>query len=91
MMLLTIFFLLNAAEECYAHGYLQNPPARNSMWRFGFKTPVNYNDNELFCGGATVMNEKNDGRCGVCGDPWHVKDQPHMDGGRSEFFYAHHN
>ena len=21
------------------------------MWRFGFPNPVNYNDNELFCGG----------------------------------------
>lgn len=28
-----------------------NPPARNAMWRFGFPNPVNYNDNELFCGG----------------------------------------
>lgn len=28
-----------------------NPPARNAMWRFGFPTAVNYNDNELFCGG----------------------------------------
>ena len=24
------------------------------MWRVGFKTPRNYNDNELFCGGFTV-------------------------------------
>jgi hypothetical protein len=28
-----------------------DPPARNSMWRFGFATPVDYNDNELYCGG----------------------------------------
>lgn len=28
-----------------------DPPARNAMWRFGFPNPVNYNDNELFCGG----------------------------------------
>lgn len=28
-----------------------DPPARNSMWRFGYPNPVNYNDNELFCGG----------------------------------------
>lgn len=33
------------------HGRLMDPPARNSMWRFGFANPVNYNDNELFCGG----------------------------------------
>lgn len=34
-----------------SHGRLMDPPARNSMWRFGFPNPVNYNDNELFCGG----------------------------------------
>lgn len=28
-----------------------DPPSRNAMWRFGFQNPVNYNDNELFCGG----------------------------------------
>lgn len=33
------------------HGRLMEPPARNSMWRFGYPNPVDYNDNELFCGG----------------------------------------
>ena len=33
------------------HGRLMVPPARNAMWRFGFRNPVNYNDNELYCGG----------------------------------------
>lgn len=28
-----------------------NPPARNAMWRFGYPNPVNYDDNELYCGG----------------------------------------
>ena len=36
------------------HGYLQEPPSRSSMWRFGFNTPPNYNDNQLFCGGFDV-------------------------------------
>ena len=36
------------------HGYLQEPPSRSSMWRFGFNTPHNYNDNQLFCGGFDV-------------------------------------
>ena len=22
------------------------------MWRFGYLNPINYNDNEVFCGGA---------------------------------------
>lgn len=28
-----------------------DPPARNCMWRFGYSTPVNYDDNQLWCGG----------------------------------------
>lgn len=38
-----------------AHGRLISPPSRSSMWRFGFSTPENYNDNELFCGGIAVI------------------------------------
>ena len=35
-----------------SHGYMKNPASRNCMWRYGFRTPVNYNDNELWCGGT---------------------------------------
>lgn len=41
----------NTRHGAEGHGRLMDPPARNSMWRFGFPNPVNYNDNELFCGG----------------------------------------
>nr|CAD7456808.1 unnamed protein product [Timema tahoe] len=65
------------------HGRLMDPPSRNSMWRFGFPNPVNYNDNELFCGGYAVQWEQNQGRCGVCGDPFHFIDpRPHEAGGQ---------
>ncbi|XP_066941986.1 uncharacterized protein [Macrobrachium rosenbergii] len=65
------------------HGYMVSPAARNSAWRFGFGTPANYNDNELYCGGRTVQHGRNGGRCGVCGDPWHVPEpRPHERGGR---------
>lgn len=64
------------------HGRLMDPPARNSMWRFGFPNPVNYNDNELYCGGFTVQWEQNDGKCGLCGDPHHAEEpRPHEAGG----------
>ncbi|XP_048479610.1 uncharacterized protein LOC105381531 isoform X2 [Plutella xylostella] len=64
------------------HGRLMDPPARNSMWRFGFPNPVNYNDNELFCGGYAVQWEQNKGRCGVCGDADHISEpRPHEAGG----------
>ena len=55
------------------HGRLIEPPSRTSAWRFGFGTPANYNDHETNCGGFERHWEKNEGRCGVCGDPW---DQP---------------
>ena len=33
------------------HGRLLDPPGRNAMWRQGFDNPVNYNDDEVYCGG----------------------------------------
>jgi len=38
------------------------------MWRYGYNNPVNYNDNELYCGGFSVQWDQNKGNCGVCGD-----------------------
>lgn len=35
-----------------------DPPSRNAMWRFGYQNPVNYNDNELFCGGYAGTHKK---------------------------------
>nr|XP_023020670.1 uncharacterized protein LOC111509205 [Leptinotarsa decemlineata]XP_023020671.1 uncharacterized protein LOC111509205 [Leptinotarsa decemlineata]XP_023020673.1 uncharacterized protein LOC111509205 [Leptinotarsa decemlineata]XP_023020674.1 uncharacterized protein LOC111509205 [Leptinotarsa decemlineata] len=55
------------------HGRLIEPPSRSSAWRYGFNTPHNYNDHELFCGGFTRQWVKNEGKCGVCGDPWDSK------------------
>ncbi|XP_061174818.1 uncharacterized protein LOC133183964 [Saccostrea echinata] len=53
-----------------AHGRMIDPPMRSSMWRVGFETPKNYNDNELNCGGFVEMMEKANGKCGICGDPY---------------------
>lgn len=52
--------LSNLISSTDAHGRLLEPPARNTLWRFGFKAPANYNDNELFCGGIGVSNMKRD-------------------------------
>ena len=38
------------------HGRLIEPPARSSAWQFGFKTPINYNDIEIYCGGLWVSS-----------------------------------
>ncbi|CAK1589901.1 unnamed protein product [Parnassius mnemosyne] len=52
------------------HGRLIEPPSRASAWRFGFDTPPDYNDNQSYCGGFTRQWTINNGKCGVCGDPW---------------------
>ncbi|ROT74822.1 hypothetical protein C7M84_006684 [Penaeus vannamei] len=70
------------AVGVWGHGRLMDPPARNAMWRLGYPNPVNYNDNELYCGGFVVQYQQNDGMCGVCGDNY-VDDipRPHEAGG----------
>lgn len=45
-------FLL--VELVSGHGRLWEPPARSTMWRRGYNTPMNPNDNELNCGGYMV-------------------------------------
>ncbi|GAB0099247.1 uncharacterized protein DMENIID0001_150970 [Sergentomyia squamirostris] len=50
------------------HGRMIEPPSRASAWRYGFNTPPNYNDHELFCGGFSRQWQRNEGKCGVCGD-----------------------
>ncbi|XP_014780426.1 uncharacterized protein LOC106876405 [Octopus bimaculoides] len=66
-----VLIVTTSIHQVLPHGRLMDPPARNSMWRFGFPNPVNYNDNELYCGGKMVQWMHNKGKCGVCGDPWH--------------------
>ncbi|KAL1495082.1 hypothetical protein ABEB36_010556 [Hypothenemus hampei] len=77
-----VIICLNTMSYVNGHGRLMDPPSRNSMWRFGFPNPVNYNDNELYCGGFTVQWEQNNGKCGLCGDPYHISEpRPHEAGG----------
>ncbi|XP_005106400.3 uncharacterized protein LOC101846453 [Aplysia californica] len=52
------------------HGRLLEPPSRQSAWRAGFKTPINYDDHALYCGGRSNEWDVNGGKCGICGDPW---------------------
>ncbi|XP_054706523.1 uncharacterized protein LOC129216337 [Uloborus diversus] len=66
-----------------SHARLMEPPSRSSMWRFGYDTPVNYDDDGLYCGGIKVQWKKNNGKCGVCGDPWHLPTpRPNEAGGK---------
>lgn len=50
------------------HGRLINPIGRSSMWRYGFRTPANYDDTGMNCGGRWAQHGQNGGRCGPCGD-----------------------
>ena len=65
------------------HARLVEPPSRASMWRYGFDTPHDYQDNEGFCGGFFVQWEVNGGKCGLCGDAWDAEVREHeAPGGR---------
>jgi hypothetical protein len=72
-MWLGFILVFSLIEIIAGHGRLMEPPARNSMWRFGYGTPINYSDNEVFCGGVGIQFKKNDGKCGVCGDDWSLE------------------
>ncbi|KAG8199109.1 hypothetical protein JTE90_016246 [Oedothorax gibbosus] len=75
--------LLSYLGMVQGHGRLLEPPSRSSMWRFGYDTPPNYDDNELFCGGIFVQSVVNKGKCGVCGDPYNVpQPRPNEAGGK---------
>ncbi|CAH1187066.1 unnamed protein product [Phyllotreta striolata] len=68
-----LFVLLSLAylvQDISGHGMMLVPPGRSSMWRFRYPIEANYQDNQLFCGGAYVQNELNGGKCGVCGDSY---------------------
>ena len=83
MLTLILVGLLLGVDRSNGHGRLMQPPARNSMWRFGFVNPVNYNDNEVFCGGVDRQFNTNNGDCGVCGDSYDDQHpQLHETGGK---------
>ncbi|XP_063615779.1 uncharacterized protein LOC134788951, partial [Penaeus indicus] len=67
---------------CWGHGRLVEPPSRASAWRFGFDVPVDYNDDESFCGGVEHQYQNQSGRCGICGDAWDENPRPHEAGGK---------
>jgi len=65
------------------HGRLRDPPSRASMWRDGYKTPHDYDDDQAYCGGITALWSINKGKCGFCGDPWHqAEPRSHELGGK---------
>ncbi len=56
---LTLFAVLLSFLVVYvdSHGYIYDPPSRSSVWRiFKDQALINYNDNEIYCGGFGVCN-----------------------------------
>ncbi|XP_068681915.1 uncharacterized protein [Montipora foliosa] len=68
-----VFIALSLVDLVLGHGRLIDPASRNSAWRYGFGTPRQDTDNELNCGGFSVQWNTNKGKCGVCGDAYHLK------------------
>ncbi|XP_059147506.1 uncharacterized protein LOC131935159 [Physella acuta] len=75
-----LIIVLVIFHDVSGHGRLIEPPSRASMWRLGYDTPPNYDDNQLFCGGVGIQYGQNNGKCGVCGDPWNGR-REHEAGG----------
>ncbi|XP_062609402.1 mucin-5AC-like [Saccostrea cucullata] len=66
---------------------LLDPPGRGSLWRHNISgAPVNPRDHQLNCGGAQNQWRNNNGKCGLCGDPWNGP-RDHEIGGK--FFTNH--
>lgn len=56
LILWSVINLLFSTSNVNGHGRLMDPPQRSTLWRFykDIGAAVNYNDNELFCGGFGV-------------------------------------
>lgn len=68
-----LFLIACICVTVWGHGRLLEPPSRTSMWRFGYNSPPDYDDNGHNCGGVGVQFGRNDGKCGLCGDPYDGK------------------
>ncbi|XP_052086541.1 uncharacterized protein LOC127723863 [Mytilus californianus] len=77
--MIQLLLLFSSLVPTLQHGYLLWPPNRSSLWRYGYNTTKNYNDNALYCGGRMLLEESN-GKCGVCGDPY-IGPRKHEAGG----------
>ncbi|KAK6195741.1 hypothetical protein SNE40_001103 [Patella caerulea] len=86
-MLHIVLVLLVLLHQTNGHGRLTDPPSRASMFRFGYDTPPDFDDNQGFCGGRDRQKANNE-QCGVCGDPWDAAVKPHEAGGIKQNEYV---
>lgn len=52
--MLAVIVTIYSLDFVFGHGMLIDPPNRSSVWRFYPGFPINYNDNQNFCGGYSV-------------------------------------
>lgn len=77
-----VLLVVVMAAVTEGHGRVWEPPQRATMWRRGFDTTRDYNDNSLYCGGFKQQWSVNGGKCGVCGDAYDLPSpRPHEAGG----------
>ncbi|CAD7093330.1 unnamed protein product [Hermetia illucens] len=78
----SLFIFTCLVQVASFHGMLLDPVNRSSRWRFDPLAPVDYNDNEGFCGGFYNQWVIHDGKCGLCGDDYGLPaPRPHEYGG----------
>lgn len=51
-----VLLVVVMAAVTEGHGRVWEPPQRATMWRRGFDTTRDYNDNSLYCGGFKVSD-----------------------------------
>ncbi|OWF46337.1 uncharacterized protein LOC110455843 [Mizuhopecten yessoensis] len=73
---------INVFDVVNGHGLMLDPPGRSSMWRVGFGTPSNYDDNGLNCGDLHQPLDFMSGNCGLCGDPLEQEPKENEAGGK---------
>ncbi|KAL5020576.1 hypothetical protein ScPMuIL_003468 [Solemya velum] len=80
--ILGTIFLLSSIENTESRGRMLEPAQRSSLWRRGYKAPINNDDDGLNCGGMWNQWYVNGGYCGVCGDPWQQTPRENEAGGK---------
>jgi len=82
-LVLTVYLTLE--EGVHGHGRLWKPAGRGTLWRFpqyqSFNPQPDYDDNQGFCGGAATQFGLNEGKCGICGDPFNEPQPRTHEGG----------
>jgi hypothetical protein len=77
--LCAVLILCSVIYHALGHGYIKNPPARNACWQNGFPScGKEWTMDERNCGAVSTQWDKNLGKCGVCGDPYHLKIQKYV-------------